>query len=163
METLQTHRGFLRHTLRDLTDEQAGLTPTASALSLAGLIKHMSKGERQWVDFILDGTRALTGPTPYSEWGPAQWQARADGFRMLPGENMSRLLEDYARVAERTDRLVLELPDLDVAHPLPDAPWFPADTSRSARRVLLHIVAETAQHAGHPDIIRETIDGATTM
>ena len=38
-----------------------------------------------------------------------------------------------------------------------------AGRARSARRVLLHIVAETAQHAGHADIIRETIDGQKTM
>ena len=34
---------------------------------------------------------------------------------------------------------------------------------RSARRVFLHIVAETTQHAGHADIIREAIDGQKTM
>lgn len=163
LETLGAHRGFLLQTTRDLTDEQAALTPTVSALSLGGLIKHVSETERQWVDFILEGTRTLTGPTPPTEWGPAQWQARADGFRMLPGETLVGLLADYQRVAERTDRVVRELPDLDLAHPLPQAPWFPADTTRSARRVLLHIVAETAQHAGHADIIRESIDGATTM
>ena len=52
------------------------------------------------------------------------------------------------------------LPDLDLSHPLPVAPWFPPGATRSARRVFLHIVAETAQHAGHADIIRETIDGS---
>ena len=55
------------------------------------------------------------------------------------------------------------LPDLDAAHPLPQAPWFPPGASWSARRVLLHIMAETAQHAGHADIIREALDGAKTM
>ena len=55
------------------------------------------------------------------------------------------------------------LPDLDASHPLPKAPWFPPDARRSARRVFLHIIAETAQHAGHADILRETIDGQKTM
>jgi hypothetical protein len=43
------------------------------------------------------------------------------------------------------------------------APWFPPDGVRSARRVFLHIIAETAQHAGHADILRESIDGQKTM
>ena len=55
------------------------------------------------------------------------------------------------------------LPDLDADHPLPDAPWFEAGARWSARRVLLHVLAETAQHAGHADIIRESLDGAKTM
>ena len=45
---------------------------------------------------------------------------------------------------------------------LPAAPWF-ADESWSNRRVLVHVIAETAQHAGHADLIRETIDGQRTM
>ncbi|MFB9852613.1 DUF664 domain-containing protein [Micromonospora andamanensis] len=55
------------------------------------------------------------------------------------------------------------LPDLDADHPLPEAPWFEPGARWSARRVLLHILAETSQHAGHADIIRETIDGAKSM
>ncbi len=66
-------------------------------------------------------------------------------------------------MAARTDELVRTLPDLDASHPLPEAPWFEPGARRSARRVFLHIVAETAQHAGHADILRETLDGQKTM
>ena len=59
--------------------------------------------------------------------------------------------------------LVASLPDLDAAHPLPPAPWFAPGASWSARRVLLHLIAETSQHAGHADILRESLDGAKTM
>ena len=55
------------------------------------------------------------------------------------------------------------LPDLDATQPLPQAPWFEPGARWSARRVLLHIIAETAQHAGHADILRESLDGAKTM
>ena len=66
-------------------------------------------------------------------------------------------------MAQRTDDLVASLPDLNLSHPLPNAPWFPPGERRSARRVFLHIIAETAQHAGHADIIRESLDGAKSM
>jgi hypothetical protein len=66
-------------------------------------------------------------------------------------------------VAQRTDDLIRFLPDLDASHPLPEAPWFEKGASWSARRVLLHVIAETAQHAGHADIIRESLDGAKSM
>lgn len=58
---------------------------------------------------------------------------------------------------------VATLPDLNAAHPLPKAPWFEPGARWSARRALMHIIAETAQHAGHADIIRESLDGATSM
>ncbi|MDT7712983.1 MAG: hypothetical protein QOG46_1677 [Pseudonocardiales bacterium] len=73
------------------------------------------------------------------------------------------MLDQYEKVARRTDRVVAELPDLDISHPLPEAPWFEPGARWSVRRVLLHIVAETAQHAGHADIIRESLDGARSM
>lgn len=58
---------------------------------------------------------------------------------------------------------MLGLPDLGAGHPLPDAPWFPRNTRWSARRLLLHLIGETAHHAGHADILREAIDGAKSM
>ena len=79
------------------------------------------------------------------------------------GETLAGLLAEYEQVASRTDELVVTLPDLDASQPLPEAPWFPPGARWSARRVLLHVIAETAQHAGHADIIRESLDGAKTM
>ncbi|MYR44130.1 DinB family protein [Streptomyces sp. SID5910] len=156
---LAKHRHFLRFTTRDLTDEQAGLRTTASELCLGGLIKHMTSGERSWGDFILNGASAMGDFTAMTE---ADWARRTDEFRMLPGETLAGVLADYAEAARRTDELVATLPDLGVTQALPKAPWF-TDTHWSARRVLMHIVAETAQHAGHADIIRESLDGAKSM
>ncbi|GJF23420.1 DinB family protein [Streptomyces sp. HO565] len=156
---LAKHRHFLRFTTRDLTDEQAGLRTTASELCLGGLIKHVTSVERKWGDFILDGPSAMGDFTAMTE---ADWARRADEFRMLPGETLAGVLADYAEVARRTDDLVATVPDLGATQPLPKAPWF-EDTHWSARRVLMHVVAETAQHAGHADIIRESLDGAKSM
>jgi uncharacterized damage-inducible protein DinB len=155
LESLRRHRYFLRFATRDLTDEQAGLHPTVSALCLGGLVKHVANTEEGWVDFIEQGAVAMSGGDDWSKY--------AEGFQMLPGETLASVLERYEAVAARTDALVASGIDLDLSHELPKAPWFEPGASWSARRVLLHIIAETSQHAGHADIIRETIDGAKTM
>ncbi|MFJ8182183.1 DinB family protein [Streptomyces sp. NPDC096105] len=160
LEALAAHREFLRATTRDLTDEQAGLRTTVSELCLGGLIKHVAAAERNWVDFILEGPSAMGDFTAMTEEDLAR---RADEFRMLPGETLAGVLDAYAEVARRTEEVAAGLPDLNASWPLPKAPWFEGRPGWSARRVLLHIIAETAQHAGHADIVREALDGAKTM
>lgn len=155
LETLAKHRGFLRYTVRDLTDEQAAARTTVSELCLGGLIKHVARVERRWIDFILDGPAAMLRAREEEDW--------AAGFRMAEGETLAGLLTAYEQVARRTDELVATMPDLDASQPLPESPWFQPGARWSARRVLLHVLAETAQHAGHADIIREALDGAKTM
>lgn len=156
LASLDGHRDFLRHTTRGLTDEQAAQRTTVSALSVGGLIKHVALVERNWARFIVEGPSAMS-------FGGGDPEAYMDTFRMLRGETLAGLLEHYDEVATQTDDLVRTLPDLNAAHPLPPAPWFEPGASWSARRVLLHIIAETAQHSGHADIIRESLDGAKTM
>ncbi|MGH3872766.1 MAG: DinB family protein [Pseudonocardiaceae bacterium] len=157
LETLAKNRYFLRYTVRELTDEQAAQRTTVSELCLGGLIKHVALVERQWISFILDG------PSAMGSWAKASVDDWAEGFSMLAGETLAGLLDYYEQVARRTDELVAALADLDISHPLPEAPWFEPGTRWSARRVLLHVIAETAQHAGHADIIREALDGAKSM
>lgn len=93
----------------------------------------------------------------------AAQEAHAVGFRMLNEDSLDTLLATYESVGRATDELVQSSPSLDETQPLPAAPWFESGARWSIRRVLLHIIAETAQHAGHADIIRESIDGAKTM
>ena len=157
-ESLATARRWLRHTVRDMTDEQAAERSTASELTLGGLIKHVAAVERQWVRFIHEGPAAMAGDWTSEDVATA-W---VNGFRMLPGETLAGLLEDYEQTAAVTGELMLAA-DLDAAQPLPDAPWYEPGARWSVRRVLLHLIAETAQHAGHADIIRETIDGSKSM
>jgi len=157
LETLATHRRFLRHTVGGLTDEQVSRRTTVSELTLGGLVKHVTRTEEAWIDFVLQGPVAMQAPADgdYSDW--------ADGFRMVEGESLAGLLEEYERVAARTAEVVAGLADLSAGHPLPPAPWFEPGATRSARRVLLHLIAETAQHAGHADILRESLDGPKTL
>jgi hypothetical protein len=154
LESLGAARYFLRHTVGGLTDEQASQRTTISELTLGGLIKHVASTEKGWADFVVNGPAAIAGDGDYSDY--------ANGFRLLEGETLAGVLESYAAVSAATDELVRTV-DLDHDWPLPPAPWFTPGATRSARRVFAHIVAETAQHAGHADIIRESLDGQKTM
>ena len=156
LEALVKHRELFRFTVQGLTDEQAAATPTASELCLGGLIKHVTFVETRWVDFILEGASAM-------EAREGSYDEHTNSFRMLEGETLAGILADYEACAKRTDDLVRTLPSLDASHPLPSAPWFEPGATWSARRVFVHIVAETAQHAGHADILRETLDGQRSM
>jgi hypothetical protein len=163
--SLQRHRGFLLHTVKGITDEQARQRTTVSELSLGGLIKHVAQTEKQWAHFIIDGP----AEGPAIDWEQVDWSnpppevvAYAQGHQMLPNETLTDLVAVYREVAAATDALVGSV-DLDSDHPLPDAPWFPPGSRWTARRTVLHILAETSQHAGHADIIREALDGQKTM
>jgi len=157
---LAKHRHFLRFTTRDLTDDQARERTTVSELCLGGLIKHVMYVERRWTTFIVEGPSAMGDASTRTEEDIAR---RADEFRLLPDETLAGVLDAYTEVALHTDGLVAALPDLSAPRPPPQAPWFEPGARWSARRVLMHIIAETAQHAGHADIIRESLDGAKTM
>ncbi|MEV2240663.1 DinB family protein [Micromonospora sp. NPDC049891] len=158
LQALRQHRFHLRNTARDLTDQQAAERSTVSELCVGGVIKHVAYTERGWADFILKGPVALG-----SSNDPGAYERHAQSLQMLPGETLAGILAAYDEVARHTDEIVATLPDLNACHPLPEAPWFEPGAQWSARRVLLHIIAETSQHAGHADIIREAIDGAKSM
>ena len=165
LDVLHKHRDLFLVTVQGLTEEQARTRSTTSELTLGGLVKHVTQVEKQWAAFVTDGP----AQGPGIDWANVDWSnpppevaAYADGFRMLDDETLAGLVDRYAAVAAATDALVATV-DLDATQPLPEAPWFTPGASWSARRVFAHILAETAQHAGHADIIRETIDGQKSM
>lgn len=150
---VEAQRGGLRRAVRGLSDEQAAATPSASAMSLGGLVKHAAHMERHWVQEVL--MRRDT------EDRSGSWD---DEFRLLlPGETLAGVLAEFAEVARETEATIAGLPDLEVVVPLPEAPWFPKDAKRSARWILLHLIEELGRHAGHADIIRESLDGAVAF
>jgi uncharacterized damage-inducible protein DinB len=146
-----THaRTALKVAAHGLTDEEAGLTPTPSVLSVGGLIKHVAAGERNW-SATVRGEQQMRDVAAYF-----------DSFRFGPTDSLDDVLADYDRAAQETDDLVASIADLGQPVPVPDAPWLPDDvTEWSVRWVLLHLIDETYRHAGHADLIREAIDGAT--
>jgi uncharacterized damage-inducible protein DinB len=169
LDALADARAGLVAAVDGLTDEQAAATPTVSTLCLGGLIKHVASVEDGWARFMAGGPDAprydlpdgvtwedlMTGTArEYPAWAIGFQQS----FRMLPGETLAGVLARYEEVAARTADVVASLESLSVSHPLPEAPWNPPG-SRTARRVLAQLIRETAQHAGHADILRETLDG----
>jgi Protein of unknown function (DUF664) len=142
-----------------LTDEQARSTPAASALSIGGLIKHAAGVQKGWAD------RAASAPDfPPRDTRPMEeiMADYADEHTMRDDETLDELLDKLRRQNDDTLR-VFAGADLDTPVPVPhEVPWFPQDVDHwSVRWVALHLIDELTRHAGHADIIRETIDGAT--
>jgi uncharacterized damage-inducible protein DinB len=146
-----------RHAVRNatygLTDEQARLAPTAGTLTVGGLLKHVATTERGWIDRV---ARRERGGDPQEAYA-ANYQLGAD-------ETLDDIRALYDEVARETES-VIAAHDLDDPVPVPKGvPWFPQDVDNwSVRWVLLHLIEETARHAGHADIVRESVDGAAAM
>ena len=145
-------RAVLRLTAYGLSDEQIRLRPSASELSIGGIVQHVARTEQAW-------TRTIQGRY---ENDPADYQS---AFDVREGTTLASLLADYEDAATETERVVAAIGDLGQAVPVPQGvPWFPDDVEAwSVRWVLLHLITETARHAGHADIVRESIDGATAF
>jgi Protein of unknown function (DUF664) len=142
-----------------LTDEQARSAPAVSALSIGGLVKHATEMQRTWMARV-----AAAPELPPKDNRPFDEIAKefADQHVMRPDQTLAGLLEAFETQNAKSLRLV-ETADLDATVPVPqDIPWFPKNQEPwSVRWVILHVINELARHAGHADIIRETIDGAT--
>jgi uncharacterized damage-inducible protein DinB len=139
---LGQQRSALRAAALGLDDEQARMVPSASGLSLGGLIKHVARVERRWMVAGVAG-QPLPGLWPIEDW-------TAD-FSMTSEETLPGLLSYYADTAARTSQIIGAVADL--GQPLV------VDEERSVRWALFHLIQETARHAGHADIIRESLDG----
>jgi len=142
-----------------LTDEQARSTPTVSALSIGGLVKHATEMQRTWMARVDAAPDAPPKDTrPFAEIA----KEFGDQHVMRLDETLAGLLDAFEAQNAESLRLV-GTSDLDAEVPVPqDIPWFPKDQPAwSVRWVILHVINELARHAGHADIIRETIDGAT--
>ena len=141
---LAQERYVLRLSAYGLTEQQVRLRSTASDLSIGSLLEHITTVERSWA-------AALAGSS-------------SDAQTDEPG-TVTDLLRRYEDATAATDAVVATFPDLGQPVPVPPGTrWAPPDVDGwSVRWVLLHLIHETARHAGHADIIRESIDGATTF
>jgi uncharacterized damage-inducible protein DinB len=147
---LDAQRGGIRRSLHGLTEEQARSVPSASALSLAGVLKHVTQGERGWLRRLQADGEEYDFAASAAEW--------EDSFTPHEDESVESLLDRYAQAARETDAAVHAIGSVDETFEAPKVPWDEGG-KRSWRWALLHLIEETARHAGHADVIRESIDG----
>ncbi|CDQ46923.1 DinB family protein [Mycolicibacterium neoaurum] len=142
-----------------LTDEQARSTPSVSALSIGGLIKHVTSCQKGWMQRVAAAPQLPAADDRPMEDVQAEY---AEEFVMREDETLAGILAAFDEQNAETIRLI-ETADLAAAVPVPqEVPWFPKDVAAwSVRWVIFHMIEELARHAGQGDIIRESIDGAT--
>ena len=152
---LTQHRYVLKLAAHGLSDEQARMASPPSSLTVGGLIKHVGQVESYWIDLVVQ--RQADVDTADSEY--------EDNFRLEPGETLASVIDKYDAVARETAAVIDKIADLSQPVPVPPGvPWFPDDVEAwSVRWVLLHLITETTRHAGHADIVREAVDGATAF
>ena len=149
-EFLDYQREALIGKLQSLTEEQTRMTPTASALSLLSLIKHSAIWERRWFQIIVAG-RSYPGEWPEA---PDVESGELDAtFRLTDEDTIETVVDDYREQIVASNEILGSI-DLDARCVRSDK------VDENVRWVAVHMIEETARHAGHADIIRETIDGA---
>ncbi|GAB2956132.1 DinB family protein [Streptomyces pseudoechinosporeus] len=150
---LEEQRGGIRRAVLGLSEEQAASRPSVSELSLAGLVKHVAEVEQGWI------ARARQ-EAPAVHRDESNWH---ECFQLAGDETVESQLAYWEKVAAETEAFIRSVPSLDDTFPLPEAPWFPPEGRVSMRWLALHLIRETARHAGHADIIRESLDGKTAF
>ena len=141
---LAYHRAVLARKAEDLTDEQARRAACPpSALTLLGLIRHMTDGERWWFRRVL-----LAEDIPALFADDEEWQ-------LPPDATIAGALVDYWDEIAVIDRHLAgaSMDDRNEGEPDPG--------QRTLRRTIVHMIEEYARHCGHADLLREAIDGAT--
>lgn len=151
--TLETFLDFYRDVVvrkvRGLSDEDARRQLVPSATTLAGLLKHLRRVEVSWFQHRL-------AQRPADELPPLEWirDGAEDDFRIDPDETVDALIAAYVDECERSRRTAA---DHSLDHVVPH----PRLGEVSLRWIYVHMIDETARHAGHADILREQIDGST--
>jgi hypothetical protein len=151
---LDFHRATLLWKIEGLEKNQIGLAavPT-SELTLAGLVKHLALVEDSWFQKVFLGQ-----PLP-APWSNAPWDDDPDWeFHSAPADEPRDLIELYLTAIGRSRAVIAAAPSLDQVSVEPGQR---EGRPFSLRWILLHMIEETARHAGHADLLREAIDGQT--
>jgi hypothetical protein len=154
LEALAHARTGIRNAARGLTEEQARSAPTVSRLSVGGIVKHLTVTEDGWVEIIAgsfdDHAYAASGGEPSTT------------FALGDDETIDDVVARYVEATSAIDGLVATFGDLSETVPVPESMRkYVASDTWSLRWILLQLLTETTRHAGHADIVRESIDGAT--
>ncbi|MEU8636484.1 DinB family protein [Amycolatopsis sp. NPDC048633] len=137
---LDLYRGIVVRKVSGLPAEAARRRLVPSPTTLAGLVRHLASVEREWFTGVLDG-RPVAG-------------AADDGWTVDDGTDVEVLVADYERACAESRRVAARFA-------LDDTVPSPRLGRVSLRWIYVHLIEETARHAGHADILREQVDGAT--
>ncbi|AZG47267.1 DinB family protein [Gordonia insulae] len=150
---LADQRAMFRVTLKGITEEQARQRTTVSELTLGGLVKHLAQGEKATLEELVER----------DENAEFDISGVADAYNLRDDETLADWITEYDQTAAALDEYVANVDSLDELIPQMTAPWQPEREWWTIRKMMLHKLRETAHHAGHADIIREALDGQTTM
>jgi uncharacterized damage-inducible protein DinB len=131
-------RGAVVRNLDGLDDEQARWTPASGLIPLLGIVNHLSRVEWRWID---------------GAFGGAEVSRSEQEFRPGRELNINRAVAAYRERAIATDAIARSIPLTQTG-----TGW---GEGKDLRFVLLHLINETARHAGHADATRELLDGTT--
>jgi hypothetical protein len=138
-------------TAAGLTEAQLRWTPDDHLLPVIGIINHLARMEWRWIEGRYLGSR---------------FPARIDEFAVDADVAGGDVIDGYFEQAQRTEAIVRAAPTLDAPCLGEEGGGGPAhlllgfDQPVTLRWVLLHLIEETAHHAGHADATREMLDGA---
>jgi hypothetical protein len=126
-------------------DAHRSVLPTSPLMTVAGVVSHLRWTENCWFEVVFEGQPAV---------GPQFAEDPEDADMMVAGVPLAQLLAEYERQCAVSNKVI-------AGHPLDEQgkhPDFPAGAA-TLRWMLIHMVEETARHAGHLDAIRELLDG----
>jgi hypothetical protein len=132
-------------------DVRRPLTPTGT--NLLGLVKHSATFELEYFGTVFGRLHGV--PLP---WLGDEAEPNADMWA-TPDESRANVVEMYRRAWQHADETITALP-LDATGRVP---WWGDNGTVNLQQILVHMTAETQRHAGHADIVRELIDGASGL
>jgi len=154
---LRGARGVLLWKLDGLSDYDIRRPMTPTGTNLLGLVKHCAGVECQYFGSVMD--RPFPGENDL-DWHEGDDKELSGHMYATAAESRQQVTDFYLRVQEHSDTAITDLP-LDARGTVP---WWPPERSHPTLHTLLvHAIQETARHAGHADIIRESIDGAAGL
>ena len=154
---LQNARGVLLWKLDGLSDYDIRRPMTPTGTNLLGLVKHCAGVECEYFGQVLD--RPFPGADDL-DWQEDDGAGLGADMYATEAESREQVTGFYRRIWAHSDATIQELP-LDARGTVP---WWPEERRHPTLHTLLvHTIQETARHAGHADIIRETIDGAAGL
>jgi hypothetical protein len=149
---LDGERGKVLRSVEGLSEEEARWTPDGRLLPILGIIRHLTEVEWRWMN-----GRYLQEDVAESGQRPGQVPPGGEEFDVDRSRTVDEVVAAYRARGERTAEIVRGAPNLDA--PCPGSPNQPARPGLYLRWVLLHLIEETAHHAGHADATRELLDG----